>query len=178
MARKKVAAEAGKAVGGATAFGVAQVLVTPPPDHPFYQLIGFVAAEGDRLEHTLDHIIWELSGIKAEIGACITGQLTGTQSRFEAIKALAVVRKGDQALLDELEGVAKKAGKAMQARHRFVHDAWFIGGEQVSQFRRKGKTLGFDEVDEKEAKEAVESIRNRIKQVAELRGKLQKLAVK
>ena len=49
MARKKVAAGAGKAVGGATAFGVAQVLVTPPPDHPFYQLIGFVAAKGARL---------------------------------------------------------------------------------------------------------------------------------
>src|SRR5436853_536115 len=94
-----------------------------PEEHPFYSLIGRVAAEAAQVEHTLDLIIWELSGVKHELGSCITGQLAGAYGRFNAIQALASAKGANRALLNEIETLSNKTNGTLKLRHRFVHDA-------------------------------------------------------
>jgi len=167
----------GSAAGAATAFGVARVLSSLPPEHPFYCIIGRVAAEGARLEHTLDLIIWELAGVDHKLGSCITGQLAGAYGRFNAIQALAAAKGWDKETLKRIETLANETNNVLKARHRFVHDAWYTeGGEHASQFKSfaaKDGRFGIYDVTESEALDTVERIRKKTAEVAELRSKLQ-----
>jgi len=56
-----------------------------PPDHHVYTLVGRVASEWSRFEHTLDLIICDLANIEPEKGACITAQIMGATPRFRVI---------------------------------------------------------------------------------------------
>jgi hypothetical protein len=165
--------------GVGEAFFVAKVLTSLPSDHPFYAVIGRVAAEAARLEHTFDLIIWELSGVNHELGSCITGQLAGSYGRFNAIQALAAAKGCGQELLDEIETLANKSNNALRRRHRFVHDAWYTeGGAHAGQFKSlipKEAKFGIHDVSKEYAEQTIELLKKRATEVGELRSKLQKL---
>jgi hypothetical protein len=174
---KPVTLRAAALTSGPPTFGVPTVFVSLPPEHPFYALIGRVAAEGARLEHTLDLIIWELAGIDHKIGSCITAQLTGSFGRFNAIEALAAATGFDKAMLRSIAKLAGKTNEVLKSRHRFVHDAWYEGGERTGQFKSflaKDQKFGMHEVTEADALKTIEIIREQTSKVAALRTELQK----
>ena len=129
-------AGAGTAGGVGGALGAAKVFSSLPPDHPFFSTIGRVAAEAAQLEHTLDLIIWELSGVNPALGSCITGQLLGPAARFNAIKALAACRSLPTDMLKRIETLSNKTNDVHHRRNRFVHDAGYTeGGAHAGQFK-------------------------------------------
>jgi hypothetical protein len=60
----------------------------PAPEHQIYSLVGQVAASWAHIDHLLDILIWQLSDVDAQAGACITAQIGGTYGRFRAVIAL------------------------------------------------------------------------------------------
>ena len=61
-----------------------------PEDHPMLSIIGQVANQWAHIEHVLDLIIWDLSGMGPREGAwCITAKLVGPRTRFKTIISLA-----------------------------------------------------------------------------------------
>lgn len=128
------------------------ILHNPLPEgQPFYAKIGRVAAEWAHLEHTLDTIIWDLSGIDPVKGACITAQVTGARGRYNVLTALGKLKglKGDtikriNVLMNDTFGIQEQ-------RNRIVHDAWFIdtNRNQITQHRSmpvKNPAFGFEDV--------------------------------
>src|SRR5260370_17366071 len=84
-----IAAFSGTGYGCGLGYAVGQdQVIIAPADHPIYAKVGKVASDWAHVEHTLDMIIWELSGIEFQKGAAITAQLMGAFSRFNAILPL------------------------------------------------------------------------------------------
>ena len=110
---------------------------TLPPDHPFYALVGRVAAEWSQLEHILDLTIWELMGGDKQISACVTAQIMGVGPRCNAIKTLGSARGLSDVLLKPFRTLRGDAYPIADKRARIVHDPWFLEvyTAQPSQFR-------------------------------------------
>jgi hypothetical protein len=71
-----------------------------PENHPMLSIIGQVANQWAHIEHILDLIIWDLSGLEPSKGALsITAQLLGSQARFKTIISLAPTRRLSKAII-------------------------------------------------------------------------------
>jgi hypothetical protein len=149
-----------------------------PESHPFYALVGRVAAEWAEIEHILDLIIWDLSGVDRKLGSCITGQLLGQYGRFNAVHALAAAKGFEQGTLNRIEHLRNTAGNLATRRNRFVHDAWHTtGGGQASQFKSfsaKDGKFGFHDVSSDYAVETIRLIQEKAAEVSQLRLELTK----
>jgi hypothetical protein len=110
-----------------------------PDDHPCYRLVGLIAAETARIDFLLDQSIADAGGIDRQLAACITGQITSTIQRFDALFQLCRHRGLDEEITTRIKSLAGEAGQAYGPRNRAVHDPWMQ--EQVSgasyQFRGK-----------------------------------------
>jgi hypothetical protein len=95
----------------------------------------------------------------------------GPYNRFNAIEALATSKGFDNAVLKSIRRLRREAYEALQQRNRFVHDAWYVGGGAVSQFKSfsvKDQKFGVHEVTEADARKAIESISKQADKVAAL----------
>lgn len=135
--------------------GTATVHYPLPADHPFYAIIGRVAAEWARFEHLLDLIIWELSGLDGATGAAITAQMLGSTNRCRTIIALLTLKRMNKQIIQSVTKLMNSSYDPAEARNRIVHDSWFIQAEtgQIGQFRAmaaKDLRYGLVEINEKE----------------------------
>jgi hypothetical protein len=112
-----------------------------PDEHPCYQLIGLIAAEGARIEHLLNQAIANAAGLGLQYGACFTGQMIGPAPRFNALYLLCLEREVSADLLKRIKTVSGHAGAMFELRNRAVHDSWLVEvGEGTShQFIGKPK---------------------------------------
>jgi hypothetical protein len=158
-----------------------------PSDHPFYAVIGQVAAEWSMLEHILDFTIWDLSGMDHDIGACITAQMLGSTNRFRSIIALSKRKQLSDKIIKEATKLMRVSHDPGELRNRIVHDSWYSeeppGG--VKQFRAmawKDPRFGLIDIDKKEIDKLVSSIRSLQERCRSLRnfisGELQSLQQK
>jgi len=143
-----------------------------PSEHPFYVLIGRVAAEWAKIEHILDLAIWDLCAVDHRLGSCITGQLAGQFGRFGAIQALARAKGFDKKMLGRIENFANSTNTLARRRNRFVHDAWYeTGVGQTGQFRSysaKEGVFGFYEVKSGYAEETIALFKQKAAELSEL----------
>ena len=144
MTSSRIAEGVGVAAGTSTAVAVSRVIVPLPDDHPFYAVIGRVAAEWSQLEHLLDIIIWDLSGVEHDAGACITAQMMGVGNRLQAIMALGERRSLSKKIPERVNSLTEKSFKPGEARNRIVHDTWYIKSvsRQLGQFRSMARKIG------------------------------------
>lgn len=145
--------------------GYAKVLIhTPlPAEHPFYALIGHVTSEWSHLEHALDQIIWDLSGIPPHLGACITGQIMGASPRFLAIIALATAKGIDAAKIEKVRELMNQTFSVQEERNRIIHDPWYLElkTESPGQFKsmpKKDLRYGMADVEQHQ----IEQLKDRI----------------
>jgi hypothetical protein len=103
-----------------------------PDDHPFYALVGRVAAEAARLDHILDVIIWELSGTNSVRASCVTAQITSSAGRCQAIAALATVQGLSLATVEDAISLKERLSGLLPKRNRIIHDAWFHEGSSTT----------------------------------------------
>ena len=175
----KLSASTASASATGSAAAVGRALTSLPPEHSFYANIGRVAAEWARLEHILDLIIWELSGLNQTEGSCITGVLLGHLARFNAILALASSKGFSKELLNRIKARSDRTGEVAKRRHRFVHDAWYTeGGDHAAQFRSfsaKDGKFGIHDVTAADAHETIEAIQEEVRKVETLRNEIQRL---
>jgi hypothetical protein len=135
-----------------------------PSDHPIYALVGRVASGFAHLEHVLDLIIWDLTGIDASRVACITAQINGSRPRYAAIISLLKQRKAQafDDLAKEVEKLMKKTFDHAERRNRIVHDPWYVTDDEAkltAQFRSmptKDPQFGICAVDEKELTDVIQ----------------------
>jgi hypothetical protein len=134
-----------------------------PDDHPFYQMVGRVAAEWAHLEHVLDEAIWDLAGLTPASGSCITAELRGTYARYKAILTLGTVAGISQKTLDKAEVQMGKSNGLGEKRNRLVHDPWFVesSSKAAGQFASmiwKKRQYGFLPIDNAEFKKTISDI--------------------
>ncbi len=89
-------------------------------------LFGQIASDWSHVEHTLDTIIWQLAGVDAEAGACITSQISGAYNRYKAIALLILHERNTQKKTAELTKEARRLMERMNLpadqKNRHVHD--------------------------------------------------------
>jgi len=147
------------------------------PDHDCYRLIGRVAEEWAQLEHALDEIIWELSGVSPYFGSCITGQMIGVTPRFRAVIALATAKGLAVHKIEEVRVLMNDTYNPQDQRNRIVHDPWYLDKEtgQPAQFRSmpsKKLLYGIVDIDIKEINATIDRIGRRTQRVRTLRNEL------
>lgn len=140
---------------------------SPPDDHPIYALVGRVAAAWALLEHTLDEIIWALSGMDRVDGACLTAQMMGTTPRYSAIIAQLTLRKDSEPEFEKhlarTQALLNKTYEPQEKRNRILHDVWLadMASDSTAQFRawpRKQLVYGIRDVDLKDILSTIEDI--------------------
>lgn len=144
-----------------------------PDDHPAYALIGRVTAEWAELEHILDLITWDLSGVGAAVASCITGQFTNFGQRVDAILALATHKGMPVRLLKRFERLKNNMHEIAKTRNRYVHDAWYVedGTGDLAQFqsvRPKRGRYGMATISSNDIEDVISMIRDRQQTAKEL----------
>jgi hypothetical protein len=137
----------------------------PPADHPVYALIGKVAANWSHLEHTLDLIIWDLTGIVPEKGACITAQMMGATNRYRTIISLLKQRATPafDKLAEATDKLMNRSYGSQEERNRIIHDAWYVYEDQTAQFRAmppKDQRFGVCSVDVQKIEKTLDSTKD------------------
>jgi hypothetical protein len=160
-------------------------LVIAPDDHPIYARVGKVASDWAHVEHALDVIIWELSGIKPQKGAAITAQLMGVFSRFKAILALLAQpeladRPNLKTVITRTTDLMNKSSGPGDKRNRIVHDPWYAytSSGKTAQFKampHKDHRYGIQLVDSDVLDDALRSIREFSGRVEELKKEISSL---
>ena len=150
-----------------------------PAEHPFYGLVGRVAAEWAHLEHMLDLIIWELAQFDSQRASCVTGQMVGHAPRLRAIMALGIARGLNPKLIERANTLMGKIGGLAPKRNRIVHDAWYLadGADLPAQFKsisEKDNTFGLRPIDKTEIDKIIGDIRKRFDEVVTLRRDVQR----
>jgi hypothetical protein len=145
-------------------------LVIAPDDHPVYAKVGKVASDWAHVEHALDIIIWELSGVEFQKGSAITAQLMGAFSRFKAILALLAQptlanRKNLAAAVARTTELMNKSSGPGDKRNRIVHDPWFAytASGKAAQFKAmpyRDHRYGIQLVDSDVLEDALRSIKD------------------
>ncbi len=111
----------------------------PLPDgHPIFAMVGLVASEFARLEHTLDETIWDLAGLESPRGASITAQLMGVGPRCLTIIALHAQRGlPEETRRRKISSFMDQAHRLSDKRNRLIHDPWFLdtGTNSASQLK-------------------------------------------
>jgi hypothetical protein len=99
-----------------------------PPDHQVYTLVGRVASEWSRFEHTLDLIICDLANIEPEKGACITAQIMGPAPRLRAIitQLNQINTEASSELTKAFRELMHVSQDTAEDRNRLIHDAWYL----------------------------------------------------
>lgn len=166
---------------GMQAKGAGLLVTHPlPDDHPFYALIGRVAAEWARLEHTLDEIIWDLAETPEDASSCVTSQILGHSSKFKAIYALVQFRRNNGQMLKRIRSLQGIVVGLSDERNRYVHDAWFSQtpdepGNDISwvgQFKSistKNKMFGIHPIAESEITTFINKVKTETDKIAKLR---------
>jgi|GraSoi2013_115cm_1033766.scaffolds.fasta_scaffold101754_1 hypothetical protein len=175
----------GYGVGLGYASGQDQLIIAPD-DHPIYAKVGKVASDWAHVEHTLDMIIWELSGIEFQKGAAITAQLMGAFSRFKAILALLAQpalanRKNLGTVVTRTTDLMNKSSGPGDKRNRIVHDPWYAytASGKTAQFRampHKDHRYGIQLVDSDVLEDALRSIKEFSGRVENLKKEISSLA--
>jgi len=152
-----------------------------PDDHPYYALIGRVAAESAHLEHILDLTIWDILRDPHTMASCITGKLIGVGTRLEVIKSLADYQGISKDLITKYNKLGGEVSELNRKRNRYIHDAWFhftdgVELSEVGQFKnyaRETQKAGFDPISEKEIRDFLRKLRKSTETAVSLRTDLQ-----
>jgi hypothetical protein len=96
-----------------------------PENHPFYAAVGRIASEWSHIEHLLDQTIWDLAGINAQVGACITSQIMGVGPRCKAIITLGIGCGMSKSLQKKFRTLMSDSYSTAVYRARAVHDPWY-----------------------------------------------------
>jgi hypothetical protein len=160
-------------------------LVIAPDDHPIYARVGKVASDWAHVEHTLDLIIWELSGIEFQKGAAITAQLMGAFPRFKAILALLAQpalanRENLGTVVTRTIDLMNKSSGPGDKRNRIVHDPWYAytASGKTAQFKampHKDHRYGIQLVDSNVLEDALRSIKEFSERVENLEKEISSL---
>jgi hypothetical protein len=158
-------------------------LPTPlPANHEVYTLIGRVASEWSRFEHTLDLIICDLANIEPEKGACITAQIMGATPRLRVIitQLKQINTEESRSLADEFSQLMNKCYDVAEHRNRLIHDAWYqyTASGDPGQFRSmsfKDPKYGIFQVDMDHIAETLARIGRRQESAASLHERVKKL---
>ncbi|MGH7080147.1 MAG: hypothetical protein ACREFU_18875 [Acetobacteraceae bacterium] len=152
--------------------------VVPLPDaHPFYAVVGRIAAEWAQMEHAPDLIIWDLLGAPQDLGSCVTQQLSGYRSRFIAITALSSAHGLGKDLTDKITALQGRTQDLAVNRNRFVHGAWFMTQpeEDLAQFKsltRRQRKFGIEAISDDDARQTINRIREKVEEITNLRAEI------
>ena len=124
-------------------------------DDPHYNAIGRIASAFSCFEFHINQLIWQLSEIDDERGACITSNIFTFSARTKALLALIKVihdqlpesvREADEDSPDSLPNLRAKLKKLFdqkgerlsRKRNRVIHDTWMYGKKTgaVAQIRQ------------------------------------------
>jgi hypothetical protein len=144
-----------------------------PGDHPYYALIGRVAAEWTHFEHMLDEIIWNLAQIPDDTALCITGHIMGATPRFKMIESLGKYFGVPEELLKRARQLKQLQYEVGELRNRVVHDPWFVvswtaadGAPRTTQL--KSTPPGHAEIPKEDVEQTIIRIRSLVIQAAHL----------
>jgi hypothetical protein len=88
--------------------------------------IARVATVWARLEYDVSVSIWALADLRPAMGACITSQIYTLRGRFDALLALAKLRKVDETIIKKINRFADDVRGGQEIRNRIIHDQWLL----------------------------------------------------
>lgn len=153
----------------------------PPQDHPIYNWVGRIAAKLANLEHDLDKLIWKVSGVSEDVGACITGPLLGYSSKFLVLIALLKQLNFKEGIIKRAMQLNQDADTQAEERNRCIHDVWLLETSSKTLHQRKSVTrkdvkkgpkekltFGITPKSEKELEDTLKAISNLIERLSNL----------
>ena len=156
-------------------------LVMLPEEHPFFSVIGRIAAEWAQFEHTLDMTIWLLVNKRDNrLMSCLTAQIQGAQSKCQVIEALLNVKELSPALREATKKLLHKLHVPQSARNRIVHDPWLTEIDASSGSAKEGKIARYKKMAKDERRFGPEpvsqaEIEKTIEDIKEIRTRAEKL---
>lgn len=119
--------------------------------------VGRAIAALPALEHEIDELIWQLAGIEADIGVCLTAQFGTVAARMESLISLARLREISELELKTLDKFMGHVVAAGHKRNRLAHDCWFHGMESGQHYRlnktaKRSLDFGYKCVSEEDVK--------------------------
>ena len=110
------------------------------------QAIGDLVTAWSTLESLIHVFLWRLSGVKFEIGACITAQIVSTNGKLDALQSLLEFRNCPSATLKEIKSICGKILEISNERNRQAHDPWMVDETALTVLRHEitaKKKLGY-----------------------------------
>jgi len=93
--------------------------------------LGYVAGLWAALEYEINGSIWELANVAEDVGACLTFYVPSIGSRMRVYAALAHLRAVSPQVYGKINSFSSDAENTSRKRNRFVHDPYFITGEET-----------------------------------------------
>jgi|SRR5208337_618732 len=89
-----------------------------------YAIVGKIISNWAVLELAMDGLIWKISNVDMQEGACITAQIPNSARRLDAIISLVGLNGGSKPLVKQFKKFAEKLRTAQIKRNRITHDPW------------------------------------------------------
>ena len=101
---------------------------------PFVRALGVLSLAWSHLEYDLNELIWVLSNVDRQFGACLTAQLIGPGPRIRAVAALLRLRGTPNDLINEFNSLSADIESAGRQRNRWLHDQilWHIPEKKMA----------------------------------------------
>ena len=138
--------------------------------------LGQITANFSHLEADVSGLIWSLIGDDKKIGQIVTVQLSFSKL-LDTLSSLFRHKVKDKGLVDELDGLIKRAQEINDKRNKFVHSVWFAGHPntlrrvKLKAGRKKGLQMESQDMDEEELRQFGNEIFSFILTIEEFRVK-------
>lgn len=90
----------------------------------YLEAVGRVASSWALFETVIDTTIWSLAEMHHRTGACLTAQIMGAARKLDTVLSLVKLRQDQDAMIKELNAIAKDSQSLAEKRNRVVHDPW------------------------------------------------------
>ncbi len=132
----------------------------------FLRALGRISANFQALEASIAFLTWSLINADQTIGQIITSQVSFNRL-CDLLSSLFRYRVKEQALLEKLEEILRKASEAEQRRNTVIHSVWMtddVSGEpfrlKITSKRKKGLDIHTENIDAAELNKIADFIRN------------------
>ena len=121
----------------------------------YLEPLGQITANFSDLEADLAGLIWSLIGEDKKIGQIVTVQLSFSKI-LDTLSSLFRHKCDNKDLINELDGLIKRAQEINDKRNKFVHSVWFAGHTdtlrrvKLKAGRKKGLQMESQDMDKKE----------------------------
>ena len=146
----------------------------------FLAALGLVSTNYQVLEKYVEFFVWTLIGQDQEIGQILTSQMS-FRRLCDTLCSLFRHRVQDSEMVEELEGIIKKAAQAEERRNALIHSSWWglestdlpVTRLKITSKRKRGLKHTYESMDPDDLREVALFIKEVVEELQDLIDKAQ-----